>query len=149
MIAVIQRCQEASVHVESKFVSKIGKGFLVLLGVEKGDTDDDLHWLSDKVSVLRLFPDANGKMNLDVREAGGAILCVSQFTLLADCAKGRRPGFQRSEEPARAKEMWEGFCERMEGTGLEVGRGVFAADMQVGLINDGPVTIVLDSRRRM
>lgn len=148
MIAVVQRCQEASVQVDAEFVSRIGKGFLVLLGVEAGDTDDDLAWLSDKISVLRLFPDHQGKMNLDVREAQGDILCVSQFTLLADCAKGRRPGFARSEEPARAKQMWERFCERLEAAGLTVGRGVFAADMKVALLNDGPVTIVLDSRRR-
>ncbi|HNY32847.1 MAG TPA: D-aminoacyl-tRNA deacylase [Fibrobacteria bacterium] len=149
MIAVVQRCQEASVQVDAIQVGAIGKGYLVLLGVETGDADDDLAWLADKIAVLRLFPDAQGKMNLDVREAGGGILCVSQFTLLADCAKGRRPGFQRSEDPARAKEMWERFCERLAHTGLAVERGVFAADMKVALINDGPVTIVLDSRRRL
>lgn len=148
MIAVLQRCLDASVTVEGTEVSRIGKGYMVLLGVEKGDGEADLVWLSDKVLAIRLFADADGKMNLDVREAGGAILCVSQFTLLADSARGRRPGFQRSEEPALAKAMWERFCERIEAGGVAVGRGVFAADMKVALVNDGPVTIVLDSRRR-
>jgi D-tyrosyl-tRNA(Tyr) deacylase len=148
MIAVIQRCLEASVRVEGMDVARIGKGYLLLLGVEKGDLASDLEWLSEKVAGLRLFADFEGKMNLDVRAAGGAILCVSQFTLLADCAKGRRPGFQRSEEPARAKSMWVEFCERVASMGIQVERGVFAADMKVSLVNDGPVTIVLDSRRK-
>ena len=148
MIAVIQRCLEVSVVVEGLEVSRIAKGFMVLLGVEKGDTETDLVWLADKVGCLRLFPDGNGKMNLDLREAAGAVLCVSQFTLLADCARGRRPGFQRSEDPALAKGMWERFCQHLEEAGIPVGRGVFAADMKVSLVNDGPITIVLDSRRR-
>jgi len=147
MIAVVQRCQEASVRVDGIEISRIGKGFLLLLGVEKGDGDPDLVWLSDKVAGLRLFPDAQGKMNLDLREAVGAVLCVSQFTLLADCARGRRPGFQRAEDPPLAKAMWERFCDRLEDAGIPVGRGIFAADMQVSLVNDGPVTIILDSRR--
>jgi D-tyrosyl-tRNA(Tyr) deacylase len=148
MIAVIQRCSEACVVVEGLEVSSIAKGFLVLLGVEKGDTEMDLVWLSDKVAGIRLFPDADGKMNLDIREADGAVLCVSQFTLLADCARGRRPGFQRSEDPVLANAMWERFCQRLEEAGIQVGRGVFAADMKVSLVNEGPITIVLDSRRR-
>ena len=148
MIAVVQRCQEASVRVDGVEISRIAKGYLLLLGVEKGDAEPDLVWLSDKVAGLRLFPDAQGKMNLDLREAEGAVLCVSQFTLLADCARGRRPGFQRSEDPVLAKAMWERFCDRLQESGIPVGRGIFAADLQVSLVNDGPVTIVLDSRRR-
>lgn len=148
MIAVVQRCQEASVRVDGVEISRIGKGFLLLLGVEKGDGEPDLVWLSDKVAGLRLFSDDQGKMNLDLREAGAAVLCVSQFTLLADCARGRRPGFQRSEDPVPAKAMWERFCGRLEDIGIPVGRGIFAADMQVSLVNDGPVTIILDSRRK-
>lgn len=148
MIAVVQRCQEASVRVDGVEISRIGKGFLLLLGVEKGDGEPDLVWLSDKVAGLRLFSDDQGKMNLDLREAGAAVLCVSQFTLLADCARGRRPGFQRSEDPILAKAMWERFCGRLEDFGIPVGRGIFAADMQVSLVNDGPVTIILDSRRK-
>lgn len=148
MIAVIQRCLEASVRVDDRIVSRIDRGLLLLLGVEVGDQESDSVWLAEKVAGLRLFADAAGKMNLDVREARGSILCVSQFTLLADCAKGRRPGFQRSEEPSRARFMWGEFCARLEARGLPVERGVFAADMKVALVNDGPVTIVLDSRRK-
>jgi len=149
MIAVLQRSLEAGVVVDGVEVARIPRGFVVLLGVEKGDTETDLVWLSDKVAGIRLFSDADGKMNLDIREAGGQILCISQFTLLADCARGRRPGFQRSEDPVPAKAMWEGFCQRLEEAGIQVGRGVFAADMKVSLVNDGPITIVLDSRRRV
>jgi len=148
MIAVIQRCLEASVRVEDRVVAQIDRGILLLLGVETGDQESDSVWLSEKVAGLRIFADDGEKMNLDVREVGGSILCVSQFTLLADCAKGRRPGFQRSEEPYRAKSMWAEFCTRLESLGIPVERGVFAADMKVSLVNDGPVTIILDSRKR-
>jgi D-tyrosyl-tRNA(Tyr) deacylase len=148
MIAVLQRSLEASVMVDGTEVARIPRGFVVLLGVEKGDTETDLVWLADKVAGIRVFSDADGKMNLDIRESGGEILCISQFTLLADCARGRRPGFQRSEDPALAKPMWDKFCRRLEEAGIKVGRGVFAADMQVSLVNEGPITIVLDSRRR-
>ncbi len=148
MIAILQRCREASVAVAGKDVARIGAGYLLLLGVEKGDQEQDLSWLSDKVAGLRLFPDAAGKMNLDLRTAGGEILCVSQFTLLADCQQGRRPGFSRAEEPERARDLWMAFCQKLEALALPVQRGIFAADMQVALVNDGPVTVILDSRRR-
>ena len=148
MIAVLQRCREASVAVAGKDVARIGTGYLLLLGVEKGDREEDIPWLSDKIAGLRLFSDTAGKMNLDLRAAGGEILCVSQFTLLADCHQGRRPGFSRAEAPERARDLWMAFCQRLEALGLPVQRGIFAADMQVSLVNDGPVTVILDSRRR-
>lgn len=148
MIAVIQRCLEASVRVDGAVVGRIDRGMLLLLGVERGDGSTDLEWLAEKTTGLRLFADARGRMNLDVREAGGSILCVSQFTLLADCAKGRRPGFSRAEDPPRAKAVWEEFCQRLGTAGIRVERGVFAADMRVSLVNDGPVTLVLDSRHK-
>lgn len=146
MRALLQRVSEASVAVDGEVVGEIGKGWLVLLGVGRGDTEADLDRMVDKIRHLRLFPDADGRMNLDVAQAGGDILCVSQFTLYADCRRGRRPGFTDGEEPTRAKAMWELFCERMRAHGLRVQTGRFAADMAVRLLNDGPVTIHLDSR---
>lgn len=146
MRALLQRVSEASVEVEGTVIGEIGKGYLVLLGVGRGDSDDDIAKLVDKIRHLRLFPDDQGRMNLDIVQAGGEVLCVSQFTLYADCRRGRRPGFTDGEEPAKAKEMWERFCDRLRGTGLRVAEGRFGADMKVRLLNDGPVTIHLDSR---
>lgn len=146
MRALLQRVSEASVAIDGEVVGAIGRGYLVLLGVGKGDTEAHLEKLVDKICHLRLFPDEQGKMNLDVFQAGGSILCVSQFTLYADCKRGRRPGFSDSEEPVLAKAMWELFCARLRERGLTVETGRFGADMQVRLLNDGPVTIHLDSR---
>lgn len=147
MIALLQRVRRASVEVDGTTVGAIGPGLLILLGVAKGDTEADLERLVEKIRHLRIFADAEGKLNLDIGQAaGGAVLCVSQFTLLADCRKGRRPGFSQAEDPKLAEPLWERFCERLATTGIAVERGRFGADMQVSLINDGPLTIQLDSR---
>lgn len=146
MIALLQRVRRASVTVSDLEIATIGKGLLILLGVAKGDTQADLEKLLDKIGTLRVFPDQEGKLNHDLLQAGGSVLCVSQFTLLADCRKGRRPGFSQAEVPELAKPMWERFCEGMATRGIPVERGEFVADMQVSLINDGPLTIHLDSR---
>lgn len=146
MIALLQRVARARVEVEGVVVGRIQRGLLVLLGVARGDTQDDISRLVDKIRHLRVFPDEKGIPNLDISQAEGAILCVSQFTLLADCRKGRRPGYAPAEEPARAQELWERFCGDLAAAGIPVERGVFGADMQVELVNDGPFTLHLDTR---
>lgn len=146
MIALLQRVRRASVEVGDETVGSIGPGLLILLGVARGDTDADLERLVDKIRHLRIFSDPEGKLNLDIGQVAGAVLCVSQFTLLADCRKGRRPGFSQAEDPALAEPVWERFCERLASTGITVERGRFGADMQVSLVNDGPLTFHLDSR---
>jgi D-aminoacyl-tRNA deacylase len=149
MRAVIQRVLEASVEVEGQTVSKIGSGLLVLLGVEEGDGMEDVAWLSGKVARLRIFADAEGKMNQSVVEAGGEIIVVSQFTLHASTKKGNRPSFLRAAAPALSEPLYERFCAALENeTGKPVGRGIFGAEMKVTLVNDGPVTIPIDSRAR-
>jgi len=147
--AVIQRVSEARVEVDGETVGQIGRGMLVLLGVEQGDTPQDLAYVADKTAGLRIFEDEQGKMNLDVAAIGGALLVVSQFTLLADCRKGRRPGFSDAAPPEQADATYREFVTVLESRGLPVATGVFQADMAVHLINDGPVTILLDSRRRI
>lgn len=146
MRALLQRVSGARVEVDGEVAGRIDAGFLVLLGVARGDGDDDIRALVDKIRHLRVFPDDRGRMNLDIAQAGGAVLCVSQFTLLADCSKGRRPGFSGAEDPDRARALWEAFCLGLEAAGLVVARGRFGADMRVHLVNDGPVTLWLDSR---
>lgn len=148
MRAVVQRVTESSVRVDDQTVGKIGHGFLVLLGVGQGDTREDAKLLADKTVALRVFPDEHGKMNRNVLQAGGEILVVSQFTLLGDCRKGRRPAFTDAASPEIAKELYEHFCQLIRQQNITVEQGVFAADMQVHLINDGPVTLLLDSRKR-
>lgn len=149
MRAVIQRVLEASVTIDGNCVSKIGPGFLILLGVETGDTAEDVAWLSGKIARMRIFSDAEGKMNLSVTEAAGGIIVVSQFTLHASTKKGNRPSFLRAAEPGVSEPLYAEFCTSLESeTGKAVGRGVFGADMKVALINDGPVTILIDSRAR-
>ena len=147
MKAVIQRVSEASVTVDGAVVGAIGKGFLVLLGVMDGDTEADADVLAGKVARLRVFTDENDKMNLSVTDVGGAVLCVSQFTLCADVKKGNRPSFTPSAPPEEAQRLYEYFMRRLlaEGVGA-VERGVFGADMKVRLLNDGPVTILFDSK---
>ena len=147
MRSVVQRVSGASVDVGGERVSSIGKGLLILLGVKKGDTAGDLEWMAEKVLNLRIFDDAQGVMNLSALEVAGEVLVVSQFTLLADSRKGRRPSYIDAASPDEAKAMYEAFCARLAASGLKVERGVFQAMMAVGLVNDGPVTILLDSEK--
>ena len=145
--AVIQRVTMASVTAEERLVSQIGPGLLILLGVQENDTETELDWLVGKVSRLRIFPDETGAMNRSVQDVGGAILVVSQFTLLADTRKGNRPSFIRAAAPGIARQNYEEFCLRLEReTGKSVARGVFGAHMKISLVNDGPVTICMDTR---
>lgn len=147
MRIVIQRVRNASVSVDDKVVSSIGKGLLVLVGVENGDTEEDVRWLAGKTVGLRIFDDRNGVMNLSVQDVGGEIIAVSQFTLTASTKKGNRPSYIRAAGHGIAVPLYEKYCEALcEALGKNVGRGVFGADMQVALQNDGPVTIIIDSR---
>lgn len=148
MRSVVQRVKSASVSVASERVAAIGPGLLVLLGVRKGDTPGDLEWMAEKVIKLRIFDDASGTMNLSVQDTAGAILLVSQFTLLADSRKGRRPSYLDAAPPDEARPIYEAFCARLQTSGLKVERGVFQAMMDVALVNDGPVTILLDSEKK-
>lgn len=148
MRAVLQRVERAEVRVEGRTVGQIGAGWLVLLGVAKGDEDHDADRLAEKTVGLRAFPDAEGKMNRDVTEIGGSILVVSQFTLLGDCRHGRRPGFSEAASPEDAERLYLRFAEACRGRGIAVETGVFRADMRVELVNDGPVTFLLESRKR-
>ena len=147
MRAVVQRVSEASVTVAGERVSAIGRGLLVLVGVGRGDTMADLEWLADKLVGLRIFADAEGQMNLSVQEVGGELLVVSQFTLHGDCRKGRRPSYSDAAPPEEAQRLYEQLLERLKALDLPVRAGVFRAMMQVALINDGPVTLLLDSRK--
>ncbi|MEP7353203.1 MAG: D-aminoacyl-tRNA deacylase [Acidobacteriota bacterium] len=146
MRAVIQRVTQAKVEVDGAIVGQIERGLLVLLGVAKGDTNADADYLAAKIPDLRIFSDANGKMNLSLRDTGGALLAVSQFTLYGDCRKGRRPGFDQAAVPEDARALYEHFVEAMRKTGVHVATGVFQADMAVSLVNDGPVTLIVESR---
>jgi D-tyrosyl-tRNA(Tyr) deacylase len=143
--AVVQRVRAARVEVEGRTVGEIGRGFLVLLGVAKGDTAREAEWMAQKLAGLRLFEDAEGKMNLGLEEVGGAILIVSQFTLLGDCRKGRRPSFTEAAPPEEADRLYQLVVGKMKTNGLRVETGVFQAHMQVHLTNDGPVTLLLDT----
>jgi D-tyrosyl-tRNA(Tyr) deacylase len=145
--ALVQRVSEAGVVAEDALVGGIGKGLLVFLAVLKGDTGKDLDYIATKISNLRIFEDADGRMNLSVRDAGGGILVVSQFTLAADCRKGNRPSFDNAEEPGRAETLYLEMIARLSEEGIRVASGRFASHMQVHLVNDGPVTILIDSRK--
>jgi len=147
MRAVIQRVQEARVEVDGEVIGKIGQGFLVLLGVRKDDTEEDVRYLADKVTGLRIFEDEAGKINLSISEVKGEILAVSQFTLYGDCRKGRRPSFDEAAPPDVAERLYELFVEEIRKSGMKVETGRFRALMDVYLINSGPVTILLDSRQ--
>lgn len=147
MRAVIQRVSQAAVAVAGQQVAAIGAGLLVLLGVEKGDTLKEAEYLAEKTAGLRIFEDSAGKMNLSLLDCGGAVLVVSQFTLLADCRKGRRPSFSAAESPALAEPLCEDFVACLRQQGLIVQTGRFQAEMAVELVNEGPVTILLDSQR--
>jgi D-aminoacyl-tRNA deacylase len=148
MRAVVQRVTRASVTVDGEVVGQIGAGLAVLLGVEQDDTDTDAQQLADKTIQLRIFDDAEGKMNLSLAEVQGAMLVVSQFTLLGDCRKGRRPSFIQAAPPEMAERLYETFVAAVGVQGIPVATGKFRAMMLVELVNDGPVTILLDSRRR-
>ena len=147
MKAVIQRVKSAQVCVDGRVCGMIGKGLLVLLGVGKGDGESDLSFLTSKIPDLRIFEDDSGKFNLSLKEIGGEILVVSQFTLFGDCRKGRRPSFTEAEEPSAAKHLYEQFILKLKERGVPVQTGEFQAKMEVHLVNDGPVTLLLDSRQ--
>ena len=147
MRAVVQRVTKASVAVEGETTGSIGPGLCVLLGVEQGDTEADAKYMAEKIYKLRIFSDPAGKMNLSLGDAGGEALVVSQFTLLGDARGQNRPGFTRAEEPEKANALYLACCARLEALGAKVRRGVFRAHMEVSLVNDGPVTILLDSRK--
>ena len=147
MRAVVQRVTEARVEVAGEPVGEIGAGLLVLLGVARDDTRDDADYLADKTVNLRVFDDDEGKMNRSLSESGGAILVVSQFTLYGDVRRGRRPSYSDAAEPEKANQLYEYFVERVRSFGVKVETGIFQAMMKVSLTNDGPVTILLDSRK--
>ena len=147
MRAVIQRVSEASVEVSDEVVGEIGTGLLVLLAVAADDTRDDANYLADKIINLRIFADQEDKMNRSLLDTGGAVLAVSQFTLYGDVRRGRRPSYTDAAEPAKANELYEYFVERVRSLYVKVETGVFQAKMKVHLVNDGPVTIMLDSRK--
>ena len=144
MKAVIQRVQSAKVEVDNQTIGAIEAGLLVLLGVENGDTPAEVQWLAEKIGHLRIFEDAAGKMNDSVKDTAGSILIVSQFTLLADCRRGRRPAFTDAAEPELANRLYIDFQEALKSLGISIETGKCGADMQVTLVNDGPVTIILE-----
>jgi len=147
MRAVLQRVSEASVTIESTIVANISQGLVVLLGIEEEDTQDDISWLSAKISKLRIFSDENGLMNKSVQDINGDIILVSQFTLFASTKKGNRPGFTRSAKPTIAIPLYESFVKQLEADlGKTVQTGNFGADMKIALVNDGPVTICIDTK---
>ena len=147
MRAVVQRVSRASVEVGGKMVGKIDRGLLVLLGVAKSDAESAARYLAEKIAGLRIFEDAEGKMNLSVKEIDGAVLVVSQFTLFGDVRRGKRPSFDSAAPPDLARRLYEYFVERIRAHGLRCETGVFQAMMNVSLVNDGPVTILLDSEK--
>lgn len=147
MRAVVQRVRKSSVTVEDKITGQIDNGLMVLIGVEDGDDEKDAAYIADKITGLRIFEDAEGKMNLSVEETGGEILAVSQFTLLGDARKGRRPSFTKAAQPQQADELYRKVIDNIKEKGLHVEEGVFRAEMLVEIHNDGPVTILLDSRK--
>ena len=147
MKAVVQRVTDARVKIDGSMRGEITNGFLVLLGVGDGDTDTDMRYIADKIINLRVFSDENGKMNLSLADVGGSMLVISQFTLYGDCSHGRRPYFGGAMEPEGANAMYEKFVAYVRGEGIHTETGEFGADMKVTLTNDGPVTIILESKR--
>jgi len=145
MRALIQRVTRASVEIDGVIAGEIGPGLLVFLGIARSDSSHDVDYLVNKIVDLRIFEDPNGKMNLSVRETGGGLLIVSQFTLYGDCRKGRRPSFDQAARPEAAKPLYEEFLTKVQATGLLVQTGVFQATMQISLVNDGPVTLLCES----
>ncbi len=147
MRAVVQRVIKSDVSVDGQITGSTNEGLVVLIGVEKGDTDKDAKYIADKVSGLRIFEDDNEKMNLSVKDVGGSILAISQFTLLGDVRKGKRPSFITAEDPEAANRLYQMVCEIIRGEGIKVETGIFQAHMLVKIHNNGPVTILLDSRK--
>lgn len=149
MRIVLQRVTSAAVEVEGATCGEIGNGLLVLLGVSKSDSEKDVDYLVEKTLGLRIFPDAEGKMNRSVQESGGGLLVVSQFTLYGDCRKGRRPSFDQAAPPDLARSLYERFVEKAAASGIRVATGIFQAHMKVTLVNDGPVTLLYDSEKQI
>ena len=147
MRAVLQRVTRAQVSVDGEVIGQIGPGLVILLGVAQGDTQADVDWMAEKVIQLRLFEDAAGKTNLSTKDVAGGLLVISQFTLLADCRNGRRPSFTAAAPPEEANQLYEAFVAACRQSGLPVQTGKFRANMQVELVNDGPVTVMLDSKK--
>ena len=147
MKAVVQRVTDADVSVDNKITGAIGKGFVVLLGVEEGDAESDADYMAEKITGMRVFDDSEGKMNLSLMDIGGELLSVSQFTLLADARKGRRPSFIKAARPEEANRLYEYFNEKVREKGIRIAQGVFKTEMLVRINNDGPVTILLDSKK--
>jgi D-tyrosyl-tRNA(Tyr) deacylase len=145
--AVVQRVSSASVTVDGQCLGGFGRGLVVLVAVAEGDTEDDAAYLAEKIAYLRVFEDEDGKMNRSLLETGGAVLAISQFTLMGDCRKGRRPSFIDAARPEEGKRLYEVFCAAVRSSGVSIETGRFQAMMQVALVNDGPVTILLDSRK--
>lgn len=148
MRAVIQRVTEASVHIDNELFNEIKNGYMILLGVGQNDTPDDIKWLAKKIANLRIFTDENDKMNYSIQQVEGEILLISQFTLYADLTRGNRPGFSEVASPDLGNKLYEDFAKELEDYDITVKMGVFAADMQVSLLNDGPVTIIYDTELR-
>ena len=146
MRAVVQRVTNADVKIDGRVNGKIDNGLLVLLGVGNGDTEEDMKYIADKIVMLRIFSDENDKMNLSLEDVGGSMLVISQFTLYGDCSHGRRPYFGNAMEPVGANEMYEKFVAYIREQGIHTETGEFGADMKVSLTNDGPVTIILESK---
>jgi D-aminoacyl-tRNA deacylase len=147
MRAVVQRVSRAGVDIGGNSTAKIGKGLVIFLGIRSGDSATDLEWMADKIIHLRIFPDGDGKMNISLADIDGEMLIISQFTLHGDCRKGRRPGFSAAAPPEIAEPLYNQFIEEVRGRGILVATGTFQADMAVDLVNDGPVTILLDSEK--
>ncbi|GAA3011045.1 D-aminoacyl-tRNA deacylase [Tetragenococcus solitarius] len=148
MRAVVQRVKNASVAIDEKTVGKIGRGFMILLGIHEEDTREDAEYLVKKISKSRVFEDENGKLNLSIQAVGGSILSISQFTLYADTKKGNRPSFIKAARPESAIPLYKAFNQGLNQQGIDVVTGEFGADMQVSLVNDGPVTIIYDTREK-
>lgn len=148
MRAVVQRVKEGWVRVEGRDYAAINRGLVILLGVADSDEESDARYLAEKVLNLRIFPDSEGRFNYSVQDVGGEILAVSQFTLYGDCRRGRRPSFTEAAAPERAEPLYQAFLEALKSSGLRVATGKFQAMMQVGIVNDGPVTMLLDSKKQ-
>ena len=148
MRTVIQRVSRAQVSIEGKIKGSIGKGLVVFVGIAAEDSQKDLQWLAEKIVHLRIFEDNSGKMNTSLTDIKGEVLIISQFTLYGDCRKGRRPGFSGAAPPLKAEPYYQQFVEEVKSKGIQVATGTFQADMQVELINDGPVTLLLDSEKK-